>query len=598
MRTFVYFVWFAGWFFTSGGDVSNASETETSLATSRIETAIQADPIDSPGQVVVAYFTPRDRKPAADHHARINRIVEETGGFYQRELARHGFHGRRLNVLRTNSGEVDIIDVVGRENDANYGKPDGRKIRDEVIEVLRLRDIDASRCVLLLFCNLMDYEAEKGTISHHSPYYGGGNHLSGTAWQCDSEILDPLRFNDMTPIRDGEYGNITIGRHNSIFIGGVIHELGHALSLPHCRQRADESVRGTALMGSGNRTYRQELRGEGRGTFLTLAHAFRLAAHPAMLSRVPASIHQDAAADWKRLKITNPESHVLRIEGSVESTVPVHAVIAYFDPAGGSDYDSTTATAIPQTDGHFELSSEPLPTGDAELRLVACHVNGTTSIRKFHYRVNSKGDILLDAVRLELELGSMIDLIRQSKFEAASETLARVSRDDASLRAIGQRVLDRFGIRAEPLSKDFNKVDENVKSLALSSLRPQSARVGWLRPTYNAVPERQSLLSIDGDYYADGIYAHAPAEHVYRLDGRWKRLRGRAGIQAGHDGKVDFRILGDGRLLWDSKGVTEETSVALDVDLSSIDILELHVDDGGNGTAADWGVWIEPTLTR
>ena len=81
-------------------------------------------------------------------------------------------------------------------------------------------------------------------------------------------------------ITDGEYGRISLGKHNSIFIGGIAHELGHALGLPHCRGSADEIQSGTALMGSGNRTYGDEIRNEGSGTFLSRAHALRLASHP------------------------------------------------------------------------------------------------------------------------------------------------------------------------------------------------------------------------------------------------------------------------------------------------------------------------------
>ncbi len=55
-----------------------------------------------------------------------------------------------------------------------------------------------------MLCNMMDYDPVKSTISHPSPYYGSGSHLPGNAWQCESEILDPQRFTDPTPIHDGE----------------------------------------------------------------------------------------------------------------------------------------------------------------------------------------------------------------------------------------------------------------------------------------------------------------------------------------------------------------------------------------------------------
>ena len=46
-----------------------ATESELRRVSQRIATAIEADPIASPGQVVVVYFTPADIEPAANHCA-------------------------------------------------------------------------------------------------------------------------------------------------------------------------------------------------------------------------------------------------------------------------------------------------------------------------------------------------------------------------------------------------------------------------------------------------------------------------------------------------------------------------------------------------
>ncbi|WDQ17198.1 NPCBM/NEW2 domain-containing protein [Rhodopirellula sp. P2] len=574
-----------------------ASAPSITMARKRISQAVKADPLDSPGRVVVVYFTPRDRPPAANHTSRIRRIVEETAGFYESELKRHGFANRSMHVLRNQRGQVDIIEVVGEET--NYDKPDGRRIREEVIPVLRQRGIDADASVLLLFCNLMDYDPVAGKISHHSPYYGGGNHLSGTAWQCDSEILDPRRFRDPTPIRDGEYGRITIGRHNSIFIGGVIHELGHALSLPHCRQRPDEADRGTALMGSGNRTYAQQLRGEGKGTFLTQTHALRLAAHPVFNRQVPRSIHDRPSTDFNNLLVSAGPRRSIQVSGQISSTIPAHAVVAYFDPDGGGDYDATTASSVPDPQGKFALHSGPLrPKTSGELRLVSCHINGTTSTRSLRYSVNADGSPDLSIARLELELKPVMDELQTGNFENAKTRLGEIANSDPDLMKIGQRVLDRFQNLEPPISIDANQIPSDTKSAWLSTIRPQSAEVGWLRPTYNSVPDKQRLLSLGGDYFAHGIYAHAPAKHVYELQKDWKHFSGRCGIQGNQFGRVDFEVLGDGKSLWKSTQVTAGVGKAFDIDVSEVQILTLKVSDGGNGGGGDWGVWIEPRLTR
>lgn len=586
-----------------------ADQQGIAVASARIAETIGDDAIESPGEVVVVYFTPKDRQPAAEHVARIRRITEETASFYERELDRHGFANRTMNVRRDDQGQVMVVDVVGANNDRDYGKPDGRKIRGEVIPVLRGQGINPDASVILLFCNLMDYDPVASKISHHSPYYGGGSHLSGTAWQCDSPILDPLRLTDATPLLDGEYGKITIGRHNSIFIGGVIHELGHALSLPHCRQRKDESRLGTALMGSGNRTYGEQLRGEGLGTFLTQAHALRLAAHPVFNRRVSAQIFDRPKVSWDELVIDVEDDQTVRIIGRVRADIPIHGLVAYFDPAGGGDYDATTATAVPDAQGRFMMRSEPLKRNSAAaLRLVACHTNGATSDRSFAFNVDADGRPNVAAIRLELELAPMLEALRNnppgdrqpntSPLAAAESRLRDAAASDPSLLEIGERILKRFREAEIAGSANVDIADSSLKSVPLSRVKPTSASVGWIRPSYDRVPGDEKLLSIGGDYFALGIYAHAPAEHTYKISGKWIRLTGQCGIQGVNAGTVEFKIFGDGKMLWESRKVSAGSGVTYDIDVSGIDELRLVVTNAGDGNGGDWGVWIEPTLGR
>ncbi len=587
----------------AGTDRAFAAPADIQLANQKIASAIGSGSMDSPGRVVVVYFTPNDRPPAKDHVERIRRIVEETAGFYDRELARHGFADRHLRVYRNAQKQVEVIDVVGAGPDADYGKPDGNKIRQEAVAVLRTKQIDPEAAVLLIFCNLMDYNAQRGTIAHHSPYYGGGTYLQGTAWQCDSEILDPQRFQDATPLQDGEYGRITIGKHNSIFIGGVIHELGHALSLPHCRQREDETIYGTALMGSGNRTYAEQLRGEGRGTFLTQVHAMRLAAHPVLNAQVPSSLFDHPDVQWRELRVEVAANKSICVQGSIVASIPIHSVIAYFDAAGGGDYDATTAAAVPNEVGEFSLVSGPLRPGvSGQVRLLGCYVNGSTTSCELNYRVDDDGNPDLSAIHLALRLAPMLQTLRLGMLPEAKIELEHIASGDAVLRETGIRVLNRFVESWQPNVKPrqelLNQIPVTVRSMALSHVQPRAESVGWIRPTYDGVPDAECLLSIDGDYFAQGIYAHAPAKHEYPLAGKWIQLKGRCGVQSGHSGNVNFEIFGDSKSLWRKQDVSDGESAEFAIDLTGVDILKLLVTDGGDGTAGDWGVWIEPTLIR
>lgn len=262
-----------------GGDVATARE--------RLDAYHAADPQPAERLLHIVCWRPSDRDFAAGHRERLDRMLTDIQGFYAREMQRHGLGSRSIRLARDAEGRLVIHEVTGQGRFADYAKADGQRIRDECLPVLRDAGINADRETVMIFTNLSDWDPVNSRFRHKSPYYAGGSHVSGTAWQLDSPELDTLNLPKTEPmLLDGEYGRISLGKHNSIFIGGIAHELGHALGLPHCHARDDEAVRGTALMGAGNRTYADEQRGEGKGTFLTLANALRPAAAGRRFGRV------------------------------------------------------------------------------------------------------------------------------------------------------------------------------------------------------------------------------------------------------------------------------------------------------------------------
>jgi len=59
-----------------------------------------------------------------------------------------------------------------------------------------------------------------------------------------------------------------------------------------------------------------------------------------------------------------------------------------------------------------------------------------------------------------------------------------------------------------------------------------------------------------------------------------------------------FVVRGDGKELFRSPVIRDHRLRRLEVDVSGVHILELIVEDGGDGGNSDWGLWIEPTLER
>lgn len=144
----------------------------------------------------------------------------------------------------------------------------------------------------------------------------------------------------------------------------------------------------------------------------------------------------------------------------------------------------------------------------------------------------------------------------------------------------------------------------------LSSIKPKKSEVGWgefLRGNISKQIDMDgSPLEIQGSAVDDGLFAHAPSRLVFDLKGKdFKALRGSVALADrhvdGYNGSVKFRILGDGKEIWESETIGPEKgnyqTANYEVSIDGVSELELVVDDLGY-YGYDTGVWIAPELGK
>ncbi len=341
----------------------------------------------------VIYFTPADRDPVRQYEHRLEALLEDLRAFYRQEMNRNGFGPRTFELERDSQGKFVVHLVRGRKAAGVYidqWKDRRQLIGDECEQALAAKRIWFSNETVAIVCNLANWNPQTHTFTHPSPYSGDWTRTGGLCWLMDSPILnlDYLPLKEPV-VQDPQFGQVPLGRRNSMFIGSIGHELGHAFGMLHSGERWDEKTRGKSLMGIGNLQYRLP----GKGVFLTMASAMRLAARPLFngsdkgFGQVPKLSQCDLTLSTN---VTRPElagrPGAFRLEGTVKGWPPVYGVLAYFDSLHDGGYESPTATAVPDAEGKFALEISDLePCQDGKLFISFCHANGTTSgqLRKF-----------------------------------------------------------------------------------------------------------------------------------------------------------------------------------------------------------------------
>lgn len=598
-----------------------SESAQAALALKLIDAYHNPRPATPPKKLHLVYFTPADRDPVPNFRERLEAIMEDIRAFYRDGMERNGFGPKTFDMERDKDGKLVFYVVKGREPASGYprtmkdrmaGDPVvGGKVNAECEPVLKAAGISLDTETVLIFCNLADWNEKKRTFRHHSPYAGGWTQQSGLCWAVDSPILDLDLIPKKSPIiNDGEYGDMSLGKHATIFIGGIAHELGHAFALPHCGERWDEKSLGTSVMGFGNHTYHDERRGEDAGSFLTMASAMRLASRPLFNGSDKGMIDRAHIEECDVTLSTNVtradlagRQGAMRVEGTVKGSPPIYGVVSYFDSVHDGGYHSPTATSVPDEQGRFAVEVSDLAScKKGDLRIEFCHVNGAVSQAHLTFAVTPEHSVDLSQWESRSAIEAVARAVAHNQRDAAGKALEALEKSNASelTKTIASKLVLTMDDSPKSTPADF---PAQVTELALGDAKADSAEVGWMKPAANRIPENDQIESplLDcGKIYATGLFAHAPSSYVFDLGGKWKRLSGEAGLHTQQQlyGTVVFIIKTDGREAYRSPVIHGAKTASYDIDLTGVKKLELIVDPTSDGNHNDWGLWLDPTLHR
>ena len=339
----------------------------------------------------VVYFIPNDKNTLADYQRRISGIMLHTQEWYKNEMNSYGFGEKTFGLLvdENDAQSIKII-VVNGNNNADFYPYDGggAKAGIEIREYFSNQPSESTSDHTVVF--MPSTTGDHGWDAGGVPFYGYGK------W-CYA--LDYLNF-DMDTWRDGtEEGSTN-------WIGGTIHEIGHALNLPHDQQKADESW--FSMMAWGNHEYNDEP----ENVHITKASAVILNNNQVFNNQPASNFYTEVASHTiKSLRIYADDTN-LYVKSRFDVSIGVNGVNIYNDPeVSPTDTDANAVSwattniisndsisvVMPLSGINQEYKQYPF-----ELRIRFCHTNGNFSYENFQYEFeNDMPNIDIDFVAIE-----------------------------------------------------------------------------------------------------------------------------------------------------------------------------------------------------
>lgn len=288
------------------------------------KTTIGAYQSSLPYNLNVVYFIPSDVSARPEYERRISEFLLAAQEYYRQNMYNWGYGNRTFGLLKNpTTNRIKINVVNGSKPMASYNYSSGNQILSEVNTWFAAHPTDKTSEHTIVF-------TATPSINTEIPYYG----LGRNCFVGDNEYNDYQYLNQ----------NTTRGNQVKAYMGGLLHELGHGMNLPHDalpKSLQNTPGYGTSLMSWGNQTYgySSTILSKPTAAILNNCQLFSTVAKPAGYFY---NQNHGMQASVTQRTLSNGRIHVW---GNFSVGSPINSLNVYFMPKD-APYHAVSGTAI------------------------------------------------------------------------------------------------------------------------------------------------------------------------------------------------------------------------------------------------------------
>ena len=282
------------------------------------------------------YFIPNDITPPAEYERRLSELMLWVRDFYAKNMERNGYGYRGFGLRTLDAERVEILTIKGKLSSSSYQYDGGNGTVQKELKEYFAANPTASGGIHNLII-IPSYTGDPMSPGG-PPFYGVGR----TCFALDYEYMDIKYLGERS-----DKGTLL-----TKWFGGLAHELGHGLNLPHNRQLVGQSL-GTTLMGAGNYTLGLE------PTFLSAASCALLNNCQIFSPEKKEFYQPNSSVEMESFHIEHTTT-TINVKGKFQNqTKPINAINVYVDdyPYTGvnENYDAESWTISDLANNEFSI---------------------------------------------------------------------------------------------------------------------------------------------------------------------------------------------------------------------------------------------------